>query len=156
MKEIILKKGEILQRSEQTNTKVYIVKSGLLRSYSIDKNGKEHVFMFAPEGWVIADSCPPESKSVLFIDALEDSVVTAFNKNLEREKQNLTALTKRLNALQKRVLILLSSNTLEKYERFIEQYPGIVQRVPQRMIASYIGVNPETLSSVKSKFLKKD
>lgn len=156
MKEIILKKGEILQRSEQTNTKVYIVKSGLLRSYSIDKNGKEHVFMFAPEGWVIADSCPPESKSVLFIDALEDSVVTAFNKNLEREKQNLAALTKRLNALQKRVLILLSSNTLEKYERFIEQYPGIVQRVPQRMIASYIGVNPETLSSVKSKFLKKD
>jgi len=156
LKEIILKKGEILQRSEQTNTKVYIVKSGLLRSYSIDKNGKEHVFMFAPEGWVIADSCPPESKSVLFIDALEDSVVTAFNKNLEREKQNLAALTKRLNALQKRVLILLSSNTLEKYERFIEQYPGIVQRVPQRMIASYIGVNPETLSSVKSKFLKKD
>lgn len=155
LKELNVKKGEILQRSGELNTKVFHVKSGLLRSYSIDKNGKENIFMFAPEGWVIADTCDPKSESVLFIDALEDSNVIVLPKDLEREKQNVGAFTKRLNTLQKRVLILLSSNAIEKYEHFVEQYPNIVQRVPQRMIASFIGVNPETLSAAKSKYFKK-
>ncbi|MEM9829329.1 MAG: Crp/Fnr family transcriptional regulator [Bacteroidota bacterium] len=156
LKEIILRKGQILQRSGELNTKVYHVKSGLLRSYSIDKNGKENIFMFAPEGWVIADTCGPESEAILFIDALEDSTVIALQKDLEREKQNVGALAKRLNALQKRVLMLISTNAIERYEHFIQAYPNIAHRVPQRMIASYIGVNPETLSAAKSKRLKKE
>lgn len=155
MKEITLKKGEILQRSGEFNTKVYHVKSGLLRSYSIDQNGKENIFMFAPEGWVIADACAPQSESILFIDALEDSTVVVLKKDLEREKQHVGALTKRLNALQKRVLMLISTNAIERYEYFIQTYPNIAHRVPQRMIASYIGVNPETLSAAKSKHQKK-
>lgn len=155
MKEIKIKKGEVVQRSGEIGTKVYNVKTGLLRSYSIDNNGKENVFMFAPEGWVIADTCESESKSTLFIDALEDSTVIEFKKDLEREKQNVGALTKRLNALQKRILMLISSNAIERYEYFIETYPNIAQRVPQHMIASYIGVNPETLSAAKAKRLKK-
>ena len=59
--EIKLKKGELLQRSGEFNSKIYHVKSGLLRSYSIDKNGKENIFMFAPEGWVIADTTSPDT-----------------------------------------------------------------------------------------------
>ena len=156
LKEITLRKGQILQRSGELNTKVYHVKSGLLRSYSIDKNGKENIFMFAPEGWVIADTCEPESAAVLFIDALEDSNVIVLPKDLEREKQHVGALTKRLNALQKRILMLISTNAIERYEHFIQAYPNIAHRVPQRMIASYIGVNPETLSAAKSKRLKKE
>ncbi len=155
MKEITLKKGEILQRSGELNTKVYHVKSGLLRSYSIDQNGKENIFMFAPEGWVIADTCEPESAAILFIDALEDSTVVVLQKDLEREKLNVGALTKRLNALQKRILMLISTNAIERYEHFIQTYPNIAHRIPQRMIASYIGVNPETLSAAKSKRVKK-
>ncbi|MEL6811999.1 MAG: Crp/Fnr family transcriptional regulator [Bacteroidota bacterium] len=154
MKEITIKKGEVIQRSGETGTKVYHVKTGLLRSYSIDNNGKENVFMFAPEGWVIADTCEPEAKSVLFIDALEDSTVVVLKKDLEREKQHVGALTKRLNALQKRILMLISTNAIERYEYFIQTYPNIAQRVPQHMIASYIGVNPETLSAAKAKRLK--
>jgi len=154
LKEIILKKGDILQRSGELNTKVYHVKSGLLRSYSIDKNGKENIFMFAPEGWVIADTCDPETAAELFIDALEDSTITFFPKDLEREKQNIGALTKRMNKLQKRILMLISSNAIERYEHFVQEYPDIAQRVPQRMIASYLGVTPETLSAAKSKHLK--
>jgi len=156
LKTIKIKKGEIIQRSGEFNTKVYHVESGLLRSYSIDHNGKENIFMFAPEGWVIADTCSPESKSVLFIDALEDSTVVVLQKELEREKENVAAITKRLNALQKRVLMLSSTNAIERYEYFIETYPNIAQRVPQHMIASYIGVNPETLSAAKAKRMKKD
>ena len=155
MKEITIKKDEVIQRSGEFNTKVYHVKTGLLRSYSIDNNGKENIFMFAPEGWVIADTCSPQSQSDLFIDALEDSTVVVLQKDLEREKQNVGALTKRLNALQKRILMLISTNAIERYEYFIQAYPNIAQRVPQHMIASYIGVNPETLSAAKSKRMKK-
>ncbi|MFK7946144.1 MAG: Crp/Fnr family transcriptional regulator [Saprospiraceae bacterium] len=155
MKEVKIKKGEIIQRNGELNTKVYHVETGLLRSYSIGNNGKENIFMFAPEGWVIADTCEPKSKSVLFIDALEDSTVFVLQKDIEREKQNVGALTKRLNALQKRILMLISTNAIERYEYFIKTYPNIAQRVPQHMIASYIGVNPETLSAAKAKRLKK-
>jgi len=155
VKEIRIKRGEVIQRSGEFKTKVYHVKTGLLRSYSIDSNGKENVFMFAPEGWVIADTHQPDSKSVLFIDALEDSTVVVFEKDLEREKQNIGALTKRLSYLQKRILMLTSTSAIERYEHFIEAYPNIAQRVPQHMIASYIGVNPETLSAAKTKRIKK-
>jgi hypothetical protein len=71
-------------------------------------------------------------------------------------KQNIGALTERLNALQKRILMLISTNAIQRYEYFIQTYPNITQRVPQHMIASYIGVNPETLSAAKAKHLKKN
>ncbi len=110
--------------------------------------------MFAPEGWVIADTCAPETEGMLFIDALENSELVVLEKDLEREKQNVGPLTKRMNALQKRIIMLISTNAIERYEHFVQTYPNIVHRVPQRMIASYIGVNPETLSAAKSKRLK--
>ena len=56
MSVIEVKKGQILQHRGDINTKAYHVKSGLLRSYTIDEKGKEHIFMFAPEDWIIADS----------------------------------------------------------------------------------------------------
>ena len=155
MKKIKIKKGQIIQREGVLNSKVYHVKSGLLRSYAIDKNGKENIFSFAPEGWVIADTNSPEIPTVLFIDALEDSVVLERPKDIEREKENIAAITKRLNALQNRILMLISTNAIERYEKFEEMYPNLVQRVPQRMIASYLGVTPETLSAAKSKRRKR-
>ncbi len=51
--------------------------------------------------------------------------------------------------LQKRVIMLMSASAIERYEHFVETYPDIVQRVPQRMIASYLGITPEALSKVK-------
>lgn len=155
IREIEVKKRQILQREGELNTKVYYVKSGLLRSYAIDKSGKENIFMFAPEGWVIADTNPPEKPAVLFIDALEDSLVVALPKNIEREKKNLVPITKRLSALQNRILMLISTSAIERYEHFADMYPNLVQRVPQRMIASYLGVTPETLSAAKSKQRKR-
>ncbi|TRX49311.1 Crp/Fnr family transcriptional regulator [Fulvivirga sp. M361] len=155
MTEIKVKKGEILQKSGELNTKIYLVRSGLLRSYSIDKSGKENIFMFAPEGWVIADTNNAATPSVLFIDALENSIITILPKDLEREKKNIAALMKRLSVLQNRILMLISTNAIERYEHFVKTYPNIVQRVPQRMIASYLGVTPETLSAAKSKHFKK-
>ncbi|MEM8568230.1 MAG: cyclic nucleotide-binding domain-containing protein, partial [Bacteroidota bacterium] len=73
MKKIEVKKGQIIQRKGELNSKVYVVDSGLLRSYFIDEKGKEHIFMFAPEGWIIADNASPDEPCDLFIDALENS-----------------------------------------------------------------------------------
>ena len=130
------------------NTKIYVVKSGLLRSYYIDNKSKEHIFMFAPEGWIIADSISPHKPSELFIDALEDTVAIVVEKEKEDIK-DFQKLINRMEVLQKRIIMLMSATAIERYEHFIATYPDIVQRVPQRMIASYLGITPEALSKVK-------
>ncbi len=155
MKQATIIKGEILQRSGELNTKVYHVHSGLLRSYTIDEKGKEHIFMFAPEGWVIADNISPDKPCDLYIDALEDSSITVHLKNIEKERNNATAFINRIAVLQKRVIMLMSASAMERYDHFMETYPDIAQRVPQRMIASYLGITPEALSSAKSKRIRK-
>lgn len=155
MKLVQLKKGEIIQRKGDLNHKVYHLEKGLLRSYSIDKNGKESIFMFAPEGWTMGDNNGPDVPAQLTIDALEDSTVRVFEKNLNAEQVNVAPLIKRLAVLQNRVMMLLSSNAIQRYDHFVETYPDIVQRVPQKMIASYLGITPEALSKVKSDRIRK-
>jgi CRP-like cAMP-binding protein len=150
MKTIHVKKGQILQHRGDTNSKIYKVESGLLRSYSIDEKGKEHIFMFAPEDWVIADaSIVINQEAELFIDALEDSTIEILEKEANIERIDASPLLKRIAVLQKRVIMLMSSSAIERYEHFVSTYPNIIQRVPQKMIASYLGITPEALSKVK-------
>lgn len=157
MKELKVSKAQVLQRKGDLNTKVYQVKSGLLRSYSIDEKGKEHIYMFAPEEWIIGDSKSPDVPCDLYIDALEDSVLIQREKKIDSSNSDISAhkLFKRMEVLQTRIIMLMSASVIERYEHFLESYPNIVQRVPQRMIASYLGITPETLSAVKKTELKK-
>ncbi|WP_405206337.1 Crp/Fnr family transcriptional regulator [Aquimarina sp. LLG6339-5] len=156
MNQIKVKKGTILQRKGDLNTKTYFVEKGLLRSYAIDKKGKEHIFLFGPEGWVIADNHPPNVPCDLYIDAIEDSslIIIPKQKKLEEVTFNATPLINRLLALQKRVLMLMSASAIERYEHFMKIYPEISKRVPQRMIASYLGMTPEALSKIKGDKLR--
>jgi len=154
LKTLEVKRGEIIQRQGALNSKIYHVEKGLLRSYIIDQKGKEHIFMFGPEGWVVADNNPSEIPTDLFIDAIEDSIVHVFEKIPDKESQNIRPLLKRLSVLQKRVLLLMSASAIERYEHFIKTYPNILLRVPQKMIASYLGITPEPLSKVKNKKVK--
>lgn len=105
--------------------------------------------MFAPEEWIIADACSPDSPCELFIDALEDTTVSVSEKGNNLQELDTSPLIRRIEVLQKRVLMLMGSTALERYEHFIHTYPTIIQRVPQRMIASYLGITPEALSRAK-------
>lgn len=154
LKILNLKKGQIVQSAGELNTKVYNVHSGLLRSYTIDEKGKEHIYMFASESWVIADSAPSNIPCDLFIDVLEDSSVSVLEKYTLDEIQDTKKLRKRMWVLQQRITMLMSSTALERYDHFLETYPDIVQRVSQRMIASYLGITPEALSKVKGERLR--
>jgi CRP-like cAMP-binding protein len=121
--------------------------------------------MFAPEDWIISDT-PYEishTKSQLFIDAIEDSEIEIIdNKLFEKlvtdsthsNPIGLNKLLKRISVLQKRIILLMSASALERYQDFVATYPNIVQRVPQKMIASYLGITPEALSKIRSDFAK--
>ncbi len=154
MKTIHVKKGDILQRKGDTDSNIYEVKSGLLRSYTIDEKGKEHIFMFAPEKWIIADAVLENDACDFFIEAIEDSTVNISEKNFTRMQSNTSALAKRMLVLQRRIIMLMSYSGLDRYEHFLKTYPELTQRVPQRMIASYLGITPEALSKAKGDKLR--
>ena len=150
MKHLNVKKGETLQARGDLNTKVYEVKSGLFTVYTIDEKGKQYIFMFAPEKWMIADVALPDQPCQLFIDALEDSELIIYEKDpsiIMFEKQKMRIC---LEEMQTRIIMLMSEPAIKRYEHFVQTYPEIVKRVPQKMIASYLGITPEGLSKVKS------
>jgi CRP-like cAMP-binding protein len=159
-----IQKGEILQRAGDSVARTFYVKKGLLRSYIIDRKGKEHIFMFAPEGWIIADVEALEFNEPvqLFIDCLEDSEVVIFNKDFlfkadfpnEKMIENAQLLYRRLGKLQRRVLMLMGSPAIDRYTYFLNTYPELPNRVPQRMIASYLGITPQALSKIRGQITR--
>ena len=110
--------------------------------------------MFAPENWIIGDSVSPQTPCDLFIDALENSVVIQKRKDTV-PVSDLPKLINRLEVLQKRIIRLMSASAIERYQHFIKTYPDIVQRVPQKMIASYLGITPQALSTLRAEIAGK-
>lgn len=158
------KKGELLQRSGESSSFAYFVKSGLVRSYSIDEKGKEHIFMFGSEDWILADIESQEfhTPTELFIDCLEDSEIVVFNRECltiaslseDQLRENSNLLARRIAMLQRRVLMLMSATARERYDRFLETYPELPNRVTQKMIASYLGITPEALSKIRGEIAR--
>ncbi|MCF6297198.1 MAG: Crp/Fnr family transcriptional regulator [Flavobacteriaceae bacterium] len=160
VKQVSIKKGTVLQRTGDSSLSTYLVINGLLKSYTIDEKGKEHIFMFASEKWVIGDidAHSENSTAQLFIEAIEDSEIEIIDPNfLKLFKQfpqpvlynELERLLKRTSVLQKRILMLMSHSAKERYDEFLKMYPELVQRVPQKLIASYLGITPQTLSVIR-------
>lgn len=158
-KTIILNAGEICKHS-------YFVNSGLLRSFNVNDNIVEHVLSFACEGWWIGNmySLLSQKPGNLFIEVLEDAEVVLLSKEnqeqlyleipkLERFFRILTENS--LVANQERLMDNLSLTAEERFEKFCKKYPTLIQKVPQKQIASYIGVTPEFFSKMKSKMLRK-
>ncbi|MEO1714295.1 MAG: Crp/Fnr family transcriptional regulator, partial [Bacteroidota bacterium] len=97
----------------------------------------------------------PEIPTELYIDVLDDSVVVIRSKQIREGSPHVGSLIKRIGVLQNRILMMMSKSAIERYQHFVETYPDILQRVPQRMVASYLGVTPETLSAAKASWRKK-
>ena len=160
-----LLKGEFLLREGDPLKYGAFVCKGFLRSYVIDNKGKEHIIQFAPENWWISDKgASAEGKASCFIDAIEDSDILLVDhaghfKMLETVpaygKSFQAGMQKRSAAKDKRIVHSLVADAEERYNDFIQTYPSIAQRVPQHMLASYLGIAPETLSRVRRKSMRK-
>lgn len=157
-----VEKRQLLMKAGDTFRHIVFVEKGMLRSYFPGAKDEEHVIQFAPEGNWIPDSfnLTEDEISRYNIDALEPSEVLlidreSFQQLLQTvprlEKYFRVAMQKRLNALHLRVINYLTHFAEDKYKMFVSVYPDIVQRVPQHMIAAYLGIKPETLSRNRKK-----
>ena len=159
-KTVLLNAGEICKHS-------YFVNSGILRSFNINDNIVEHVLQFACEGWWIGDmySLISQKPGSLYIEVNEDAEVVLLSKeNQEKLFQEIPKLERffriltenSLVANQERLMDNLSLSAEERFEKFCSKYPSLIQNVPQKQIASYIGVTPEFFSKMKARLLKKN
>lgn len=157
-----LRKKQYLLQDGDACKFIAFVQKGALREYSVDEKGNEHIIQFAIEGWTISDlySFLTNEPSIYNIDALEDSELVLISKSAHEELllnvpkyETYTRLqiTGAYIAMQKRLTSINATSLEERYTSFNQLYPEIVQRVPQHMIASYMGLQPETLSRIRRK-----
>jgi len=159
-KQFILEEGQICKNS-------IFVTQGCLRGFTVDQSGFEHVLNFAPAGWWIADmySLLTQKPGILNIEPLEDTEVLLLSK-VRQEKLYLEIpqferffriITENsLVAYQQRLIDNLSLTAEERYNNFCKRYPTLINTLPKKQIASYIGVTPEFFSRMQHRMLKKN
>jgi CRP/FNR family transcriptional regulator, anaerobic regulatory protein len=161
-----LKKGGVLLREGEVAKYSAFVEKGCLRSFVIDNKGKEHIVLFAPENWWITDSesIRNGTPATYFIDAIEESDILLLDtpshlKLLEQvpgyASAFQTGVQKHAAAKDRRIVASLAATAEERYNDFLKTYPSIAQRVPQHMLASYLGITPETLSRIRKQLSRR-
>lgn len=157
-----VRKKDILLKEGQTCRYINYVHSGALRAYHLDMEGNESVIMFAINDWWVTDMCSFTTlqPAMLNIDALEDSTIFELDKNdLDKLYIKVPKFERFFRIImqnsyvreQLRVIQNLSISAEQKYINFIAKYPQFVQRVSQKQIASYLGMTPEFLSTIRKK-----
>jgi CRP-like cAMP-binding protein len=153
------RKQYFLQEGDVCKQIAFVVK-GAARMYSIDNKGHEHIVRFALETWWLGDheSFNLLTPSRFHIEMLEDTdllVITTVNAHELRDQVKgfdltIKAMDKQLAvATQKRIHASISMTAEERYDDLVKTYPQFLQRFPQNMVASYLGVSPETLSRMR-------
>ena len=157
-KQFLLKDGEVCKYSAFVN-------SGCLRGYTVDDNGQEHVMNFAPVGWWIADMYSlisqkpgnlyieaPEATEVLLLSKIKQDLLFHEIPKFERFFRIITENS--LVAYQQRIMDTLSLTAEERYNNFCKRYPTLINNLPKKDIASYIGVTPEFFSRMIARLLR--
>jgi CRP-like cAMP-binding protein len=136
------------------------VEKGMLRSFTVDDDGREHVVQFAIEGWWISDvgSFLSGKEALYNIEAIEDAEVLNLGRQAMDEMLYQLPVMERyfrllmqnnIVALQRRVIAYMSLSAEEKYLKLMDVCPDIINRAPQQHVASYLGITPETLSRIR-------
>ena len=161
-----LRKRQYLLQEGDVCKSLAFTEAGLLRLYSVDDKGIEHMLQFALTGWWIVDiySFLAGEPSRFNIDALEDSELLLLSH------ENFEAMMAALPKMERYFRILFQNNIIakerrlesaiafgaeERYRQFEQAYPNFVQRIPLNLIASYLGITPETLSRIRRKLASK-
>lgn len=157
------KKGEFLLKAGALCNRQFFIYQGCVRTFYADQKAEEHIIQFGLENWWAADlnSYINHTPADYHIQALEDCEVLILT---EENAQMLYAsipkferffriiVQKAYVAAQQRIVATISKTAEERFADFLNKYPGLIQRVPQYMIASYIGVTPEFFSKMKKAF----
>ncbi|MBS1512137.1 MAG: Crp/Fnr family transcriptional regulator [Bacteroidetes bacterium] len=163
--QVVPKKHFLLKEGCACN-QLYFVESGTLRAYYLDRNGKESTIMFAVNDWWITDMYCFINRlpAMLHIETLESASIQQLSRD------GFDALCSRIPKFERffriimqnaytreqlRVIQNLSLSAEERYDQFVAKYPQIVQQVTQKQIASYLGITPEFLSSIRAARAKK-
>ena len=160
----VRKRQYLTQEGDVVKNHSFVTK-GCLRTYTVDEKGVEHILNFAIENWWIGDreSIQTGQPSIYNIDAIEDSEVAIISKDkFDRLCVEVPAFNDMINKLlqksflvaQNRIHTFISLSAEEKYLSFQEKYPHLAMRVPQSMIASFLGITAETLSRVRRQLIK--
>lgn len=158
--DFLLKQGDVCKHS-------FFVEQGVLRFYNLNEEGKESILQFATENWIVSDrgSVFFQEPSTYYIDAIEDTLAIMLDEDFINEvasvngdfrRQNEVLLQNHIRHLYKRVSLLLGASARVRYLDFVNMYPDIMLRVPQWMIASYLGITPESLSRVRKALAKEN
>jgi CRP-like cAMP-binding protein len=158
------KRQYFLQEGDVCKYIGFIVK-GSARTFTVDDKGHEHILKLALENWWLADfeSFYKLTPSRFNIEALENlEVLQSTNAQIEEFLKDIPAFAAMANVIsqnntiasQKRMQAAMSYTAEERYEDLISNYPQFLQRFPQNMIASYLGLSPETLSRLKKNSIK--
>lgn len=156
-----LRRRQYLLQEGDVAKHIAFVEKGILRTYTVDDKGTEHILQFSQEGWWVADlySFLTNEPSTYNIEALEDCGLLLISQgSWDSLLQRIPALERyfrllvqnSLIATQRRLMGTMTETAEEKYLKLLKTQPDCVQRVPQHMIASYLGITRETLSRIRS------
>lgn len=160
----VAKKTLLLKAGDVCTFEAFVVK-GCIKSYFIDKDGLEVILTFAVENWWISDiaSFHENKPSKMFIETMEDCELLLFTPKTKEqllkkvpifERAFRIMIQRHLSAYQERLFGNIALTAEERYAIFLQKYPTISQRVPQHLIASYLGISPEFLSKIRGKRMK--
>lgn len=153
-------KGQYILQQGDTCRYLSFVVQGTTRTFHIDDKGKENTFRFAIENWWAVDlqSFYEQNASITNVQCLESTeIVQIPRQNLEELYMKIPKLERLFRilfqkvsiSLEKRIINNLSLSAKEQYLLFIKEYPDFEQRIPQYMVASYLGITKQYLSEIR-------